>query len=107
MTANETNTKIARWLGMKARRYDGKSGTFYTNLPKFDTNSTAIQLLPELVARGYTFRLYYTTENGYDFVIWGKKKGLNESIEGEASSEPTIHEAITSALTSLIERSEG
>lgn len=118
----DVNERIARWAGVPEpvpmEKIGAVVGTLFskdgpvlpdnlrlsTTWPDYQkSDAAAMTLLPVLVERGYTFRLYYTKESGYDFAIWGEDEWLDMAMVGEAS-QPTIFQAITAAVCALIDK---
>lgn len=109
----DVNKRIAKWLGYEPHPngihwYRGtlKLIGSLEKLPNFlHSNAAAIELLPVLVEKNYSFTLYNNEkaiEPEYCFTIW-ETRWLEDHI-ADGGYKPTISEAICAAVSELIER---
>ena len=68
--------------------------------PLYDCcNARAIELLPELVERGYSVRL--ESDLGWNFTIW---QDVDDNYVAKSWNKPKISEAITDAILQLMDK---
>lgn len=106
MTDNE---KIARWAGWTCfdrdcddqrtyKQWVSPTGNWDASYPQYSTDAEAFQLLNVLVEKGYATTIIYT-HNGATVDISAPVGRV--LVECDA---PTIHEAITVAVSAVIEK---